>query len=109
MEKESNYEPHHLTGNEALEKVRYILKHFRNTMMISSAGGTIHSRPMGLQGKAEEFEGTLWFFTDRDCRKVDEIEKNPAISLLFQSDDKSAFTFLMLEGSLSSTPTRFFV
>lgn len=95
MEAESNNETLHLEGDEALDKVRMLLKEFRSTMMITQGpGGTIHSRPMGLQGEAKNFYGTLWFFTDRNCRKVREIESNPSISLVFQSDSDSAYMHL---------------
>lgn len=95
MEAESNYETLHLQGEEALEKVRSLLKEFRSTMMIThTPGGGIHSRPMGLQGEAKNFYGTLWFFTDRNCRKMEEIRANPAVSLVFQSDGDSAYMHL---------------
>jgi general stress protein 26 len=91
---ESNYDTQHLSGDEALEKVRQLLKHFRNAMMITSADGRPHSRPMGLQGKADEFEGQLWFFTDRTSRTVEEIETESAVSLTFQNDGASAYMHL---------------
>ncbi|MFN0102217.1 MAG: pyridoxamine 5'-phosphate oxidase family protein [Bryobacteraceae bacterium] len=94
MTSESNYETLHISGDEALTKVRQLLKHFRNAMMITTGNGSLHSRPMGLQGDADKFEGTLWFFTDRTSRKVEEIKLDPSISLLFQSDGDSAYMHL---------------
>ncbi|HUQ91780.1 MAG TPA: pyridoxamine 5'-phosphate oxidase family protein, partial [Bryobacteraceae bacterium] len=94
MANESNYETLHLSGDDARTKVRQLLKHFRSAMMITGSNGSLHSRPMGLQGDSDEFDGVLWFFTDRDCRKVVEIIKNPSVSLLFQSDSDSAYMHL---------------
>jgi general stress protein 26 len=91
---ESNYESQHLSGETALTKVRQLLKHFRSTMMVTTVNGKPHARPMGLHGKAEEFNGELWFYTDRECRKVEEIESEPSISLIFQSDSDSAYMHL---------------
>lgn len=101
MAQESNYETQHLSGDEALTKVRQLLKHFRNAMMITSAEGAQHSRPMGLQGDVKDFTGTLWFFTDRDSRKVEELRQNPAVSLIFQNDSDSAFLHLFGRATLS--------
>ncbi|MEP7365938.1 MAG: pyridoxamine 5'-phosphate oxidase family protein [Acidobacteriota bacterium] len=106
MQTESNYETLHMTGDEALIKVRDMLKHFRNTMMITSANGFPHSRPMGLQGKAEEFDGTLWFFTDRSSRKVEEIRRTASISLVFQSDSDSAYMHLFGRARVVDDPTK---
>jgi len=100
MGNESNYESQHLSGDAATDKVRSLLKFFRSTMMITAANGYPHSRPMGVQGKADEFEGTLWFFTDRDCRKVSEIKKDPSVSLMFQSDSDSAYMHLFGRASM---------
>jgi general stress protein 26 len=94
MHNESNYETQHLEGEKALTKLRALLKSFRTTMMVTTTGGTIHSRPMGVQGEAEDFVGTLWFFSDRNCRKTAEILRNPETSLIFQNDDEHAYLHL---------------
>jgi general stress protein 26 len=101
MPTESGYETQHLSDEAAVTKVRQLLKHFRSTMMITAANGAPHARPMGLQGDAKDFGGVLWFFTDRNCRKVEEIKQNPSISLLFQSDSDSAYMHLFGHASLS--------
>jgi len=94
MKRESNYETQHISGADAVAKVRQLLKHFRNTMMITMSNGSIHSRPMGIQGDAEKFEDVLWFFADKDSEKVEEINHNPSVSLVFQNDGDSAFLHL---------------
>lgn len=94
MANESNYESQHLSGEAALTKVRELLKHFRSTMMVTKGNGSLHSRPMGIQGDADKFNGVLWFFTDRKCRKIEEISDDPAVSLIFQSDNDSAYMHL---------------
>jgi len=94
MANESNYETLHLSGQEAIDKVRELLKHFRSAMMVTSRNGTIHSRPIGLQGEASDFDGVLWFFADRDSRKIAEIAIDSSLSLLFQNDDDSAYMHL---------------
>lgn len=91
---ESNYNSQHLSGKDALDKVRALLKSFRTAMMVTNDGGSLHTRPMGVQGDAAEFNGALWFFTDRDSRKVRELEQDPRMSLIFQSDGDSAYMHL---------------
>lgn len=59
--------------------------------MLTNCEGSVHTRPMGVQGDPAEFMGALWFFTDRDSRKVRELEQDPHMSLIFQSDSDSAY------------------
>jgi len=94
MATESNYESQHLSGDTALAKVRELLKNFRSTMMVTTVNGTPHSRPMGMQGDAEKFNGELWFYTDKECQKVEEIKAEPSVSLIFQSDSDSTYMHL---------------
>lgn len=86
----------HLSGEDALQKVRELLKHFKSTMMITMDGGALNTRPMGLHGDADDFQGELWFITDRTSRKVDEIERDSPVTLVFQDDGKSAY--MQLDG-----------
>ena len=84
-----------LDGTAAVEKVRSLLAHFRSTMMVTPSGdGSVHVRPMGLQGEPQAFDGVLWFFTDERSRKVREVEGTHRASLVFQSDDDSAYLHL---------------
>lgn len=94
----------HFSGTEAVEKVRALLKHFRCTMMVTRKGADLHSRPMTLLGDAEDFDDTLWFFTDNRSGKLDEIAGGQPVWLLFQSDDKSAY--LELAGRASEIEDR---
>ena len=100
MANESNYESQRLSGDEALTKVRGLLKHFRSTMMVTTVNGKLHARPMGMQGDAAEFDGVLWFFTDRESGKVEEIESEQSVSLIFQSDSDSAYMHLFGKASV---------
>ncbi|RZJ42113.1 MAG: pyridoxamine 5'-phosphate oxidase [Chryseobacterium sp.] len=56
-------------------------------MMTTSDGKHIsHSRPMSNNGKVE-YDGDSWFFTYDDSRKVRQIENDPKVSLVYQTDD----------------------
>jgi len=107
MASESNYDSQqHLSGDKALGKVQDLLKHFRNAMMITNEAGSPHSRPMGLQGNPDEFEGVLWFFTDRTCRKTQETAKDPSASLIFQNDSDSAYMHLFGKATVVDDPVK---
>lgn len=90
-------EKNHLSGSEATEKVRKLLTYFRSAMLTTTVGTSVRTRPMGVQGKPENFNGSLWFFTDERSRKVQEIHAGAAVSLVFQSDE--ADSYLHLHGS----------
>jgi general stress protein 26 len=96
----------HLTGEDAITKARQLLPSFRATMLVTKAidGSRLHMRPMGLQGDLSVFGGTLWFFTDQRSPKVLEIQKDPAVSLVFQSDETSRY--LQLDGTASLVADR---
>jgi general stress protein 26 len=95
-------ETKNLSGAEATEKVRELLKHFRSTMMMTQEEhGGFHARPMGLQGKASEFDGRLWFFTDDRSHKMEEIRDDHDVWLIFQSDGDSAY--MELKGTARET------
>jgi general stress protein 26 len=91
-------EPPHLHGDAALAKVRKLLSSFESAMLVTIAleHGDVHARPLGLLGKAADFDGTLWFFADTRSRKVQEIERDPRASLILQSDHDSRY--LQLSG-----------
>ena len=63
------------------------MKNLDFCMMVTQDGRNVyHSRPMSNNGKVE-FDGTSWFFTYSDSNKVKQIEGDPKISLIYQTDD----------------------
>ena len=74
-----------LTGDDALAKLRKLLAEFPIAFMITVANGDITARPIGIVGDSE-FDGTLWFITDKRSRKVAAIESGATTTLLFQND-----------------------
>lgn len=45
-----------------------------------------HSRPMSNNGKVE-YDGDSWFFTYEDSNKVQQIENDDKVNLIYQTDD----------------------
>lgn len=84
-----------LMGDEALNKIRELLKHFRSAMLTTvTPDGTISTRPMGVQGDADQFEGTLWFFTDDRSPKAQLVKSGAHTSVVMQSDSENAYLHL---------------
>ena len=56
------------------------------------ADGTLHSRPMALQ--QTEFDGDLWFSTQRSSGKASELASKRVVSVTAQSADLKCFLAL---------------
>lgn len=86
--------PDHLSGDEGTRKVADLIKGHRIAMLTSiGRDGTLLSRPMALQ--EVEFDGDLWFFAERDSRKVANVHTNPQVNVTVGS----ATTWVSLTGT----------
>jgi general stress protein 26 len=83
-----------LSGEEALAKIRELLKGFPIAFMVTSGDVTPTARPIGVVGDHAAFDGSLWFITDKRSRKVRAIESGATTSLLFQNDKEGAYLHL---------------
>lgn len=83
-----------LTGDEALEKIRALLKQFPIAFMVTVIDEALTARPIGVVGDHAAFDGTLWFITDKRSRKVAAIEGGAMTTLLFQNDKEGAYLHL---------------
>jgi general stress protein 26 len=59
---------------------------------------------MGLLGKAEDFDGALWFFTNDTSLVMSDVERGARSTLIFQSDAHNAY--LQIEGRASPVRDR---
>ena len=88
-------EPKELTGNDGMEKIGSLIEDIRFAMMTTAAkDGSFDSRPMATQ--KTKFDGTVWFLTAQDSRKVKEIIEDSHISLLYA--DPSNAKYVTLKG-----------
>jgi general stress protein 26 len=70
-----------------IKRIADLLADFRFCMLTTTdADGHLVSRPMAVQ--QVEFDGDLWFFSDRDSRKVAQIATTPGVNASF-SDNSS--------------------
>lgn len=79
---------------EQVKKVADLAKGIRIGMLTTvDADGHYISRPMAQQ--EVEFDGDLWFFAERDSRKVQHITANPHVAVTLTSND----TWISLDGA----------
>ena len=72
---------HKSENQETIEKVKELIEDVEVTMLATISGSKIVSRPM--QTQEVEFDGDLWFLTEKDTDKYQEISINPAVNLSY--------------------------
>ena len=85
-----------LSGDDALGKIRQLLKELPIAFMVTAQDNAITARPIGVVGDHAAFDGSLWFITDRRSRTVQAIESGATTAVLFQNDREG--TYLHLTG-----------
>lgn len=73
----------------AIEQLKGYLEGIDFTMLTTNAGGKLHSRPMSTQEMDEN--GDLWFFTQDDSRKIEEIQADNRINAAYSDPDGNTF------------------
>ncbi len=98
----------HLTGDEAVAKVRQLLPSFTAAIFVTgvASGHELHSRPLALQGDPSVFGGTLWFFADDRSPKVYELAVDTKVALFFQNDSETHYLQLNGTASLSKDKSK---
>jgi general stress protein 26 len=78
-----------------------MLRTFDNALLITRThAGALHGRPMGI---AElEDDGTIWFITDIESKKLQEIEEDPSAMVALQSDKR----YITINGTVEAVPDR---
>jgi general stress protein 26 len=74
---------------EAIEKLKGFLEGIDFTMLTTISNGKLHSRPMSTQEMDEN--GDLWFFTQDDSRKIEEIKADNRINAAYSDPDGNTF------------------
>jgi general stress protein 26 len=80
-----------MTQNKDLQKLAKLIKGIRVAMLTTrEADGSLRSRPMATQ-EPEDFDGTLWFFTQSDTGKVHEIDRDHQVNLSYAQPDDNRY------------------
>lgn len=80
-----------------LENYREILESFDTAMLITQRDSEIRSRPMAIADSSAD--GRLWFLTDIESGKLDELTDAPMVNVSMQADSK----FLSISGTAVAT------
>lgn len=71
-----------LSRSESIQKLHDLIKDIRVAMLTTvDEDGSLRSRPMGSQ--AVDSEGILWFFTEADAEKVDEVQREHQVNVAY--------------------------
>ncbi len=72
--------------NDAKKHLQSLVDDFSNGMLITKHDpGVLRGRPMHV---AKHDDGTLWFMTDRDSAKIDELADDSRVAVTFQDSDR---------------------
>ncbi len=83
-------------ATERDDKLRELLEDFDTAMLVTrSASGELRSRPMAVADV--EADGILWFLTQRDSGKMEEIARDSHVNVVMQSSMK----FVSISGTLT--------
>ena len=76
----------HPTQQDRQEKVRDLIRSTRLAMLTSiDPDGRLVSKPMATQDV--DFDGTVWFISERASHKARNIERNPHVNVAYASHD----------------------
>lgn len=79
-----------LENEKAIEKFRKLVEDINVCMFITSTDEEKdHTRPMGTV--EIEDDGTLWFFTDKRSIKVEEVERDRSVHLVYAHPGKESY------------------
>ncbi len=90
-----------------LSKLVELVKDIRVAMMTTHSpdGGKLHSRPMYTHKiDAAKFDGTLWFMTDIDSPKIEELVRHHDILLNYAAPDKNRYVVVSGQASVEKNP-----
>ena len=73
----------------SLEQLKGMLEGIDFTMLTTVAEGKLHSRPMSTQELDEN--GDLWFFTNDDSRKIEEVGGDNRVNAAYSDPDKNTY------------------
>ena len=81
------------THSEALKKINDLIQGKKIAMLTSVANdGSFHARPMAVLDL--DFDGELWFFTQKDAPKVDQIEAEPRVNVAYSDPSNQDYVSL---------------
>ena len=77
------------TRQSSIEKIRDLTEGIDFCMLTTIDGGHLRCRPMSTQ--KFEFDGELWFFTDDNTHKVEEIKKDNRVCVAYSKPAENVY------------------
>lgn len=87
-----------LSNEEAIKKFKKLVNEINVCMFITNKQEADHTRPMATVEVEEN--GTLWFFTDIRSIKVEEINSNHTVHLVYAHPGKESYLDVWAEASV---------
>ncbi len=84
-------------NGEDLRQFVSILRTFEHAMLVTERGSELRSRPMAIAERTDD--GRVWFITDVESAKLDEMTDKPQVNLAMQQDSR----FLSVSGTARVT------
>lgn len=92
-----------MSSPEHKQKIWNLIKDIKTGMLTTLHGGELRSRPMVLV--QDEYDGTLWFYTDLTSEKVLEVERDHDVCLTFADPDSQTYVSLTGIGRATNDKT----
>jgi len=73
----------------SIEKIRELTEGIDFCMLTTVDGDHLRSRPMSTQ--QFDFDGDLWFFTDDNTHKIDEIERDNRVCVAYSKPEDNVY------------------
>lgn len=89
-----------LMNERDLNQFTDILKTFDTAMLVTQRGSELRSRPMAIADWTGD--GRVWFITNIDSAKLEELTENPEVNVAMQADSR----FLSISGTVRATRDR---
>jgi general stress protein 26 len=91
------------TAAENIDKVGKLIKGIKVAMLTTACpDGSLRSRPMATLDRP--FDGTLWFFTQADAPKVEEVRRHEQVNVSYASPEEQ--NYVSVSGRASVVPGR---
>ena len=76
----------------SIEKIRELTEGIDFCMLTTIDGDQLRCRPMSTQ--QFEFDGDLWFFTDDNTHKIEEIERDSRVCVAYSNPEENVYLSL---------------
>ncbi|PPK50212.1 pyridoxamine 5'-phosphate oxidase family protein [Marinobacter persicus] len=81
-----------MSSPEHKQKIWKLIRDIKTCMLTTRHGDELRSRPMVLV--QDEYDGTLWFYTDLDSEKVFELEQDHDVCVSFADPEHHVYVSL---------------